>query len=55
VAERIKRELGVEAELIKGGMGELSISVNGKKVAKKGWFTSPSEQEFVDAAREAIG
>jgi hypothetical protein len=50
----IKQQLGAEAELIKGGMGELSVLVNGEKVAKKGWFSSPSEQEFVDAVREAI-
>ncbi len=54
VAEMIKQELGIEAELVKGGMGELSVSVNGEKVAKKGWFTSPSEQEFLDAVRDAV-
>ncbi len=50
----IKQEFGIEAELVKGGMGELSVSVNGEKVAKKGWFTSPSEQEFLDAVRDAV-
>lgn len=50
----IKQELGIEAELVKGGMGELSVSVNGEKVAKKGWFTSPSEQKMLNAVREAI-
>ncbi len=50
----IKQQLGLESELVKGGMGELSVLVNGKKVAKKGWFTSPSEQEFLDAVRDAV-
>jgi len=49
----IKQQLEIEAELVKGGMGELSVLVNGEKVAKKGWFKSPSEQEFLDAVREA--
>ena len=50
----IKEEFGIEAEMIKGGAGELSVLVNGEKVAKKGWFTSPSEQEILDSVREAI-
>lgn len=50
----IREELGIEAEMKKGGLGELSISVNGVKVSKKGWFSSPSEREMLDAAREAI-
>ncbi len=54
VAEMIKQQLGIEAELVKGGMGKLSVLVNGKKILKKGWFTSPSEQEFTDAVRQAI-
>ncbi len=54
VAEMIKDEFGIEAEVVKGGAGELSVSVNGVKVAKKGWFTSPSEQQMLDAVREAL-
>ena len=50
----IKQELGIEADLVKGGMRELSVSVNGEKVTKKGWFTSPSEQEMLNAVREAV-
>jgi hypothetical protein len=50
----IKDEFGIEAEVVKGGAGELSVSVNGVKVAKKGWFTSPSEQQMLDAVREAL-
>ncbi len=54
MAELIKEEFGIKAELVKGGAGELSVLVNGEKVAKKGWFTSPSEQQILDAVREAI-
>jgi hypothetical protein len=50
----IKQEFGIEVEMKKGGAGELSVSVNGEKVAKKGWFSSPSEQEMLDAVREAV-
>jgi len=50
----IKQEFGIEAEIKKGGPGELSVSVNGEKVAKKGWFSSPSEQEMLDTVREAV-
>ena len=54
VAEKIEQELNIKPELVTGGMGELSVLVNGEKVAKKGWFTTPSEAEFVNAAKEAI-
>jgi hypothetical protein len=50
----IKKEFGIEAEMKNGGPGELSVSVNGEKVAKKGWFTSPSEQEILEAVRKAV-
>jgi hypothetical protein len=50
----IKSELGIEAEMVKGGAGELSVWVNGENVAKKGWFTSPSEQDMLEAARRAV-
>ena len=50
----IKQEFGIEAELVTGGAGELSVSVNGVKVTKKGWFSSPSEQQMLDAVREAV-
>jgi hypothetical protein len=50
----VKQEFGIEAELKRGGIGELSVSVNGAKVAKKGWFSTPSEQEMLDAAREVV-
>ena len=54
VAEQIKQTLGIEAQLVKGGMGELSVLVNDQKVAKKGWFTTPSDEQILQAVKEAI-
>ncbi len=54
VAEQIKLTFDIEAELVKGGMGELSVLVNGEKVAKKGWFTTPSDEQILHAVGEAI-
>ena len=54
MAEQIKQKFDIEAELVKGGMGELSVLVNGEKVAKKGWFTSPSDEQILQAVKEAI-
>jgi len=54
VAEQIKLTFDIEAELVKGGMGELSVLVNGERVAKKGWFTTPSDEQILHAVGEAI-
>jgi hypothetical protein len=54
VADVLKRELGVDAELIKGDPGEFTVWVGDQQVAKKGWLGFPSEQKVVDAVRQAM-
>ncbi len=54
MAEKINQELNVETELVEGRIGELSLMVDGEKILKKGWFKNPSEQDFVESARQAI-
>jgi hypothetical protein len=55
VADRIRSELGIEVEILRGRLGELSFWVDGRKVARKGWFSSPSDEDYLSAVREAIG
>jgi len=54
VAELIKRELGVQPELIEGDRGEFSVWVGNQVVAKKGWVRFPSDRKVLTAVRQAI-
>ena len=50
----IKRELGVQAELIEGDRGEFSVWVDRQMVAKKGWVRFPSDKKIITAVQQAI-
>jgi hypothetical protein len=54
VADLIKRELGVETELVEGSRGEFTVWVNDQLVAKKGWVRFPQEQKVLTAVRQAL-
>jgi len=54
VAEMLKSELGVEAELIEGGRGEFTVWVDERKVAEKGWVRFPSDEKVLTAVKEAL-
>jgi hypothetical protein len=54
VAELIRNELGMEAELARGWLGELTVWVDGRRVARRGWFTSPPDRFFFAAVQEAL-
>jgi len=50
----LERELGVKAELIEGHLGEFTVSVGDKIVAKKGLIFFPPEQKILNAVRKAL-
>jgi hypothetical protein len=54
VAEAIKRELGVEAELVEGARGEFTVWVGDRVVAKKGWVRFPPDERVLAAVRQAL-
>ncbi len=54
MAEKIKRELGVEPELIEGNRGEFTVWVGDEKVAEKGWIRFPADEKVVAAVNEAL-
>ena len=54
MAELIKRELGVESELVEGGRGEFTVWVGDRLVAKKGLFRFPSDQRVLAGVRQAL-
>jgi hypothetical protein len=53
VADALRKEPGVEVEVVNGNRGELSVQVDGKTVAKKVLFFKPSVEKVVKAVREA--
>jgi len=54
VAAALKKELGVDAEIVGGDRGEFTVWVDDAVVARKGWIRFPSNQKVVDAVRGVL-
>jgi hypothetical protein len=54
VADLLKTELGIEAELQQGKPGEFTVLVNDEVIAKKGFLMLPSDQKIISAVRQAL-
>jgi hypothetical protein len=55
LAAALRKEPGVDqVELVDGRPGELSVWVDGKVVAKKGFLFTPSVEKMRNAVRKAI-
>lgn len=54
VASRLREESGVEVETVKGGLGEFSVSIDGRKVidTSRLWYPSPSK--IVNQTKELL-
>jgi hypothetical protein len=53
LAAALKREPGVEVELVDGDRGELTVLVDGRRVARKWLLFKPSVEKVLAAVREA--
>jgi hypothetical protein len=54
VADALRKEPGVEVEVVNGKRGELTVQVDGKTVAKRFLlFFKPSVETVLNAVREA--
>jgi hypothetical protein len=54
VADALRKEPGVEVEVVNGNRGELTVQVDGRTVAKKVLFYfKPSVEKVLKAVREA--
>ena len=51
MAAQLKQDLGIDAELVVGNAGELSVWVDGDKVAEKKWARFPDPTDVVAAVR----
>jgi hypothetical protein len=54
VAAQLKQDLGLDAELVVGKSGELSVWVDTKKVAEKSWGKFPEPSAVVAAVKAAL-
>ncbi len=50
----MKREDGVEVETVRGGLGELSVSIDGRKVVDTNRFLYPLPGRLVKKVRAAL-
>ncbi|HZH29846.1 MAG TPA: hypothetical protein VEY11_03710 [Pyrinomonadaceae bacterium] len=55
VAAFIEVETGITARLVEGGLGEFSVSVNDRPVARKRWMKFPTDEHVLDAVRAELG
>jgi hypothetical protein len=54
VAALIKKDTGLDTELVEGGRGEFSVWVDGERVAQKEAGAFPADQDAVAAVRRAL-
>jgi predicted Rdx family selenoprotein len=54
VADLLKRELGVETELVEGDRGEFTVRVGDHIVAAKNQSGFPEDDKVLEAVRQAI-
>ncbi len=53
MADALRKEPGVEVEVVNGNRGELTVQVDGRTVAKKVLFFKPSVEKVLNAVRAA--
>jgi hypothetical protein len=54
VAALIKKEVGVDPEIVEGERGEFTVWVGDDEVARKGLFGFPSEKDVLAAVQQAL-
>jgi hypothetical protein len=53
LAAGLKQQPGVDVKLVDGNRGELTVLVNDRVVAKKGFFSKPSVEDVLASVQEA--
>ena len=53
-ADALHQELGIQAEIRRGRIGEFSVWVDDRKVASRGLILFPTERRIVGAVRAAL-
>ena len=52
MADALRKESGVEVQLVNGNRGEFTVLLDGRVVAKKGLIFKPSVEKILKAVRE---
>jgi hypothetical protein len=50
----LKKELGVDAQIVEGKLGEFSVWVDDRLIASKGWIRFPSDQKVLQGVTAAL-
>ena len=50
----MKKEDGVEVETVRGGLGELSVWIDGRKIVNTNRFAYPTPSGFLKKVRAAL-
>jgi len=53
VAAELKRELGIDADMVVGNSGEFTVWVGDKQVAEKRWGRFPDPSDVIAAVKAA--
>jgi len=54
VAARLKEESDVQVETVRGGLGEFSVSIDGRKVIETSRLWYPSPSKIVNQTKELL-
>jgi hypothetical protein len=49
----LRKEPGVEVELVDGKRDELTVLLDGREIARKGWLYKPSVEKVLAAVRQS--
>jgi hypothetical protein len=50
----LERELGIKTELVEGGRGEFTVSLNEVEIARKGWLGFPKDEKILEAVKNHL-
>ena len=54
MAEELQADGGVEVETGKGGFGEFSVRLDGRKIVETSWLWYPTPRQVVEQVRAAL-
>ena len=54
MAAQLKKEDAVEVETVRGGLGELSVWIDGRKIVNTNRFVYPTPSGFLKKVRAAL-
>ena len=50
----LKEQLGVGTQLVEGGRGEFTVTVDSAEVARKNWLGFPKDEKILEAVKNHL-